>query len=63
MAAAASKKTVVTFTKERETPNTVRYQEVVAEGDPALIRTLYIQKFAAKDLGSPESIKITIEAA
>ena len=52
----------VQFTKERETPNTVRYAEVVPDGDPAVIRTMYLQKFAAKQLGNPDSITVTIDA-
>lgn len=60
----ASKKVIVTFEKERETPGTVRYAEVVPDDDVAKIRTLYIQKHAAvKELGNPETITVTIEAS
>jgi hypothetical protein len=50
------------FIRERETKNTVRYQE---QGDAPYIGTLYIQKFAGRDLGGalPERIRVTIEAA
>ena len=46
---------------ERETKNTVRLQEV--EGDDApVIGTLYLQKHAYKKLGSPQRVKLQIEA-
>lgn len=62
--AAQLKKTVVRFVKERDTKNTIRFNEVVAkDGDPTVIGTLYVQKFAHQELGSPESLSITIEAA
>jgi hypothetical protein len=49
--------------KERETKNTVRYEEVESEsGEPPVIGTLYVQKWALKRLGSPEQIRVTIEA-
>lgn len=48
------------LTKEKETKNTVRFQEV--EGDqPPVVGTVYVQKYAVKKLGDPERIKITIE--
>jgi len=50
------------FNIEKTTPNTVRYAEVVPDGDPAVIRTMYLQKFAAKQLGNPDSITVTIDA-
>jgi hypothetical protein len=49
-----------TFTRERETKNTMRYQEDVAPGDQPAIGTLYIQKHALKDLGAAEQITVTI---
>ncbi len=52
-------KETITFTKEKETKNTVRYQEET-EGKPPIVNTLYIQKWF---LGNPppEKIKVTIE--
>ena len=34
------------FEFERETKNTARFQEVPAKGEPKLIGTLYVQKWA-----------------
>jgi len=49
------------FVMEKETKNTVRYQEEV-ESHP-LIRYIYIQKTAVELLKVPVRIKITIEKA
>jgi len=49
-----------TMYKEKETKNTVRYQEVVSD-QPPIIGTLYIQKYAIKRIGDPDRIKVTIE--
>jgi hypothetical protein len=46
------------FQVEKETKNTVRYAEV-AEGQPPVIGTLYLQKWALK--GTPTKLKVTIE--
>lgn len=51
-----------TFKKEKDTPGTVRYAEVVPDDDVAKIRTLYLQKHTAKELGFPEDITVTITA-
>ena len=49
------------FTTERETKNTVRFQEE-ANGKPPVIGTLYVQRWA---LGEPlpQRLTVTIEAA
>ena len=51
----------LTFTLERETKNTVRYQEQT-DASPAVIGTVYIQK---STLGSnpPKAITVTISNA
>jgi len=51
---------VIEFTVERETKNTVRYEEQT-DGQPPAVGTLYVQKWA---LGSPvpPTLKVTIEA-
>lgn len=52
-----------TFEVERETKNTIRFAEV--EGNEApIIGTLYVQKWAVKNLGDGEvkRITVTIEA-
>jgi hypothetical protein len=48
------------FEIEKETKNTIRYTEVAA-GQPPVIGTLYIQKWALQ--GSPKKLKVTIEVA
>jgi len=45
---------------EKETKNTIRYQERPQEGQPPRIGTLYIQKWALPEK-SPNSIQVTIE--
>jgi len=51
----------LTFAMERETKNTVRYQEQIG-GEPPVVGTLYVQSWA---LGSPtpQRLTVTIEAA
>jgi len=39
--------TVLTFTKEKETKNTVKYQEDERPGKPPIVGSLYVQKWAA----------------
>ena len=53
-------KKVIKFKMEKETPNTVRFQEVPEEGMPPVVKTLYVQKWA---LGTavPGEITVTIE--
>ena len=48
------------FEMEKETKNTIRYQEQSAEGQPPVIGTIYIQKWAMK--GIPKTVKVTLEA-
>lgn len=53
----------VEFYKQRETKNTVRYEE---KADPPAIGVLYVQKWAAKSLATgeyPEKIVLEINAA
>ena len=52
-----SKKTVK-FEYEKETKNSVRYQEVPEEGTAPIMGTLYVQKWFA---GSSKSIEVTLE--
>lgn len=51
-------KTTVTFEYEKETKNSVRYQEVPEEGKAPIMGTLYVQKWFA---GNSKSLEITIE--
>jgi len=49
----------LTFEYEKETPNTVRFIEVVAEGDTPVIDKLYVRKSAITG-ERPEKITMTI---
>ena len=40
--------TTLQFAKEKETKNTIRYQEQPEEGQPPIIGTLYVAKFWAR---------------
>ena len=46
------------FIMERETKNTVRYQEQPEPGKPPVIGTLYVQKYAAVELGTEITVSI-----
>lgn len=51
------------FEQEKETKNTVRFQELESDEHPILVGTLYLQKFACKQLGGgaiPGKITVTI---
>ena len=51
------------FVIEKETKNTYRYKEVEGE-EPPVIGSLYVQKWAAKQLNGgdvPRKIKVVIE--
>lgn len=43
-----------------ETKNTFRYQEIEDEDGLIKVGVLYIQKWAAKELGNPEVLEVTI---
>ncbi|MGY8872344.1 MAG: hypothetical protein ACKVJE_18075 [Pseudomonadales bacterium] len=51
-------KVTVSFEYEKETKNSVRYQEVPEEGKAPIMGSLYVQKWFA---GSTKSLEITIE--
>ncbi len=50
----------LTFTVERETKNTIRYQEKT-DGKPPAIGTLYVQKWFLGET-APRTLAVTIEA-
>jgi hypothetical protein len=52
----------LSFERERETKNTVRYEEQVTD-QPPVVGTLYLQKYALNRLGNPELLRVTIDAA
>ena len=53
----------LTFEREKETKNTVRFQEVVAEGDEPVIGPLYVQKhfLADRDGYDHDRLEVTIQ--
>ena len=52
----------VTLRRVKETKNTVRYEEPESD-QPLVIGTLYVQKWAVKRLGEPETLTVTIAGA
>jgi hypothetical protein len=52
-----TKEKTVKFAVEKETKNTVKYNEVPAEGQPPIIGTLYVQKWFA---GSATELEVTV---
>jgi hypothetical protein len=50
----------LTFTREKETKNTVRFQEDERAGQAPVIGSLYVQKYAA---GASQSLTITIDGS
>ena len=48
----------IQMTKEKDTKNTVKFTEVQSPGEPPIIGTLYVQKWAAADA---VNLKVTIE--
>ncbi len=48
------------FRREKETKNTVRFQEQPAEGRPPVIGTLYVQKWYA---GQADELHVVISPA
>ena len=52
----------VTLKRAKETKNTIRYEEPEG-GEPPVIGTLYLQKWATHRLEDPETITVTVEVA
>jgi hypothetical protein len=57
---ATTKNITVSFKREKPTPNTVRYAEVVEDGADKLVGVLYIQKPTFAKLGEPETLTVTL---
>lgn len=56
-------KIVVKMVQDKVTPGTVRFKEVPDNaGDPDVLVTVYVKKWAAQVLGNPGSLVITVEA-
>ena len=51
---------ILTFTREKETKNTVKYAEDEREGLPPVVGSLYVQKHVAKGV---DRLKVRIEEA
>ncbi len=51
-------KTTITLTYEKETKNSVRYQEVPEEGKAPIVGTIYLQKWFA---GNSKTIEVSVE--
>jgi hypothetical protein len=49
----------LTFCRERETANTVRFAELAEDGE-AVVGKLYVRKAAFAQLGSPERLTVTL---
>lgn len=56
----ADKKLEAVFTFEKDTKNTKRFAE--SPDGPPIVGTIYVQKWAIKNLGDPDKIRVTIEA-
>jgi hypothetical protein len=58
--AKSTKSVDLEFSQEKETKGTVRYSE---DSDEPKVGKLYIKKDAAKELGNPKNLNVTIAAA
>jgi hypothetical protein len=54
----AKKTKTVSFTKEKDTKNTVRFTEDAIQGEPPIVGTLYVQKWF---VGDASKLKVTVE--
>jgi len=55
----AADKIVLTFTKDKDTKNTVRFAEQVKPGEPPIVGSLYVAKGTAN---GTEQFTVTLEA-
>jgi hypothetical protein len=53
----------ITFAVEKETKNTVKFQEVPVKGQADYVGQLYVQKHTIEALDNPTTITVTIDAA
>lgn len=51
---------VLNFNREKETKNTVKFEEEERDGQPKVIGSLYVQKYVAKNAAS---LRVTVEVA
>lgn len=53
----------VTVTREKATARTVRFvEDAAARGEPEVVGTVYLQKWAWTKLGQPERLQVTLHA-
>jgi hypothetical protein len=60
----AEKQLTVKFVRERETKNTVRFAEVPRDPkqpEALVVGTLYVQKAALDEIGTPDNLTVTIQ--
>jgi hypothetical protein len=55
-----TKTRTVSFFFEKETKNTVKFEEVPERGQPAIMGSLYLQKWVVAQMGDPESLTVTV---
>ncbi len=53
----------ITLKRQKDTKNTVRFEEVEREDAALVVGTLYVQKHAVHALGNPDTITLTIQPA
>lgn len=58
-----TKEMTLSFTKEKETKNKIRFTEEVEEGVDEAIGTLYMTKSACSTLSGPEKLTVTVKVA
>lgn len=52
-----------TFSKDKETKNKIRFQEVTEDGTEEAVGSLYVTKAVCKELGEPSSVEVQIKAS
>ena len=53
--------TTLTLVRGKETKNTFRYEEVVAEGDYPVVQSIYLPKPLLHKAGNPDTVTVTID--
>ena len=50
---------IITFAKDKETTGTIRYAEIVPDDAVARVKSVYLQKPFAKELGHPAVMAVS----
>lgn len=58
----ATEAVVMDFEFSKNTPNTVKFDEVEVPGQPKKVGTLYMQKWVHHNLGTPARVQVTVRA-